>query len=90
MSAAKASVNTLSIIGPTDTPRVVEFDDKNKSLFLILNIIAHDPIHDYGSTSNKSRWNKNTNIVKNFSPGRLTTTAGFKGGIINTPNFSVC
>lgn len=54
------------------TQRVIEFNTENKALFTILNIIAHDPIHDYGATSNISRWNKNANIVKNFGSDKYT------------------
>ncbi len=85
-ASSNASSNASSIFESTGeeryAQRVVQFDDENKSLFTILNIIAHDPIHDYGSTSNKSRWNKNTNIVKKFLTDSLTINNEYKGGMM--------
>jgi len=43
-----------------------------KSIYLILNIIAHDIIHDYGSVANPSRWIKSKNMIKQFLPTNLT------------------
>lgn len=60
--------------------RNLHFTNEN-TLYLILNIIAHDVIHDYGSAgcSNK-RWQKNVSFVKQFYEDYSTFSNPLKGG----------
>jgi len=41
-------------------------------LFLLLNIIAHDVIHDYGNTAAIARWKRNQKLVAQFTPNVQT------------------
>jgi hypothetical protein len=54
---------------------------KEQTLYLILNIIAHDVIHDYGPAGGtEKRWQNNQTIVKQFTNDYYTFTNPLVGG----------
>lgn len=48
------------------TQRLLNFD-KNNATYLLLNIMAHDVIHDFGPSSDADRWAKSKSFVQQFS-----------------------
>lgn len=59
--------------------RTLHFE-KEDTLYLLLNIIGHDVIHDYGSGSSEKRWQKNQILIKQFYNDYLTFSNPLKGG----------
>jgi hypothetical protein len=55
------------------TQRLIEFDN-NKNLFLLLNIIGHDPIHDFGTRwLTDDRWKNNRDFAERIKPFLLSS-----------------
>lgn len=63
----------------------IHFSDDN-TYYLLLNIISHDVIHDYGpSGCSKQRWEKNKSLVKQFYSDYYTFSNPLKGGGSDEP-----
>jgi hypothetical protein len=57
---------------PPPPPRLLRFDQAD-TLYLLLNIICHDVIHDYGPTGgSEKRWEKNLSFVQQFTNSYLS------------------
>lgn len=57
---------------PPPPPRLLRFD-QNNTLYLLLNIICHDVIHDYGPAGgSEQRWEKNLRFVQQFTNNYLS------------------
>jgi len=55
------------------------------TLYFLLNIIGHDPIHDYGPAGGtEQRWSKNQIIVKQFTSDYYTFVNPLRGGVKRT------
>lgn len=59
--------------------RLLHFTKEN-TLYLLLNIIAHDVIHDYGSTAPVKRWENNKSLIRNFTREAFTFNTSNQGG----------
>ena len=60
--------------------RKLHFSNEH-TLYLILNIIAHDVIHDYGpSGGSEQRWKNNQVLVKQFTSDYYSFTNPLLGG----------
>jgi hypothetical protein len=57
---------------PPPPPRLLRFDPAD-TLYLLLNIICHDVIHDYGPAGgSEQRWEKNLSFVQQFTNNYLS------------------
>ena len=57
--------------------RTLHFNNEN-TLYLLLNIIGHDVIHDYAVSP--ERWKKNQILIKQFYSDYFTFSNPLKGG----------
>ena len=60
MAAAAPNLNLWN--QTADIPHFMNYE-LHDALFLLLNILGHDPIHDYYGTSDLSRWEQNKELV---------------------------
>jgi hypothetical protein len=65
-------MKSLNAVEPS---RKLHFDDK-KTLGILLNILGHDPIHDY--LNNEDRWEMNLNLINQFTDYTLTFSLPFE------------
>lgn len=65
----------MEFINKVETSHNLHFDN-NKALGLLLNILGHDPIHDY--LNNEDRWEMNLNLINRFTDYSLTFSLPFE------------
>jgi hypothetical protein len=66
-----------------EAPAVMNYPDKDAT-FLILNILAHDVIHDYGANSTEKRWSDVQKYAKQFSTDYSTFSMPTVGGAVSS------